>query len=386
MNNNHKDLRAWYGKCVAPAIVYSGLVSLAASLPFWAGCTRKPAMTVIPPDVEIAPVVRQDVPVQQEWIGTLDGLVHAHVHPQVSGYLMTRNYSEGRLVGKGDLMFEIDPRPFQATLDQALAKLGKDELDVKRLTPLAASKAISQQDLDDATQAYLGDKAAVEQARVNLDFTRVVSPVEGLSGLANAEVGDLVGPTSIELTTVTSIDPIKVYFSVSELEYLSTMERFATQLTHGETSDDGRFELILADNTVYPHAGRLYAADNQLSPRTGALRMTALFPNTERQLRPGQFARLRLTRIRHDALVVPQRSVSELQGNYQVSVLDSNNTVHVRAIQVGETAGRLWIVTGGLATGERVVVEGAQKTRDGLMVNPHPAITVSSTNSLSPPR
>jgi len=353
---------------------------MTAALLITPGCSRKPVVIVEPPEVEVMPVLQKDVPVQLEWIGTLDGLVHAHVHPQVAGYLMARCYREGARVKNGELMFEIDPRSFQATLDQAQAKLGKDEIDVKRLTPLAATKAVSQQDLDDAVQAYLGDKAAVEQAQVNLGFTKVTSPIDGWAGLATAEVGDLVGPNGVELTTVTSIDPIKAYFSVSEVEYLSHMERYSADLSQRGTNEEGRLELILADGSIYPHPGRFYAADNQLSPRTGTLRIAALFPNPACLLRPGQFIRVRMTRIRREALIIPQRAVSELQGNYQVSVIDSTNMVHVRAIKVGETTGAMWIVATGLSPGERVVVEGVQKVRDGILVHPRPYAPTSTAN------
>ena len=353
---------------------YAGLAALAALLMASTGCTHSTPPAPPMPEVEVSQVITQDVPVFAEWIGTLDGMVHAHVHPQVSGYLMARHYREGSEVKKGDLMFEIDPRPFKAVLDQTLARMGKSELDVKRLTPLAAEKAVSQEELDNAVQALLGDKAAVEQAKVNLEFTKVTSPLDGLSGLANAMVGDLVGPNTEELTTVTTVDPIKANFSVSEQEYLTFMARFATESERSETNDAGRLDLVLVNDTVYPQKGQFYAADNQIDPRTGALRMAAVFPNPKDLLRPGQFARIRLTRIRHAALLVPQRAVSELQGNYQLLVVDAANRAHLRAVKVGPVSGAMWIIESGVQAGERVIVEGLQKARDGMTVNPRPYV------------
>ncbi len=368
---------------------YLGLAGIAAGLLVATGCTRPAPPAPPPPVVEVTPVIAKDMPVFAEWIGTLDGLVHAHVHPQVSGYLMARNYREGSEVKKGDRMFDIDPRPFQAVLDQALARLGKSEMDVKRLTPLAAEKAVSQQELDDAVQALRGDRASVEQARVNLEFTKVTSPLDGLSGLANAVVGDLVGPNTEELTTVTTVDPIKASFSVSEQEYLAFMAHYVAESTRGETNDETRLDLILANDSVYPRQGQFYAADNQLDPRTGALRMAALFPNPDDLLRPGQFARIRLTRVRHAALLVPQRAVGELQGNYQVVVVGADNRAHLRPVQVGPVAGALWIIESGLQKGESVVAEGLQKAKDGMLVNPQPytpAVTTNATPDAAAPR
>lgn len=356
-----------------------GLLTAALSL---AGCGVNPQARLPPViSVEVADVLQKDVPVQHEWIGTLDGLVHAHVHPQVTGYLMTRCYKEGALVKKGDLMFEIDARPFQAVLDQALAKLGKDELDVNRLKPLAMEKAVSQQELDDAMQAYMGDKAAVDQAAVNLSFTKVMSPIDGLSGLSKAEIGDLVGPNTEELTTVSTVDPIKAYFTISEEEYLHHVSRLI-QRDSSAHSAGPPLDLILADGSLYPHKGEFYATDNQLDARTGALRIAALFPNPGNTLLPGQFGRVRMTEVRAGALVVPQRAVMELQGTYQVAVVGQDNMVRIRAVKIGERTGALWIVTEGLKTGEHIVVEGVQKVSDGAVVNPTPFADKSATNSM----
>lgn len=336
-----------------------------------AGCHRKPpAAPPPPPAVEVMTVKQRDTPIYREWIGTLDGLVHAHIHPQVTGYLLARNYEEGSLVKKDDLMFEIDPRPFQAALDQALAKLGKAELDVKRFKPLAKENAISQQELDNAIQAQLGDKAVVDQAKLNLEFTKVTSPINGLSGLAIAQIGDLVGPNTEELTTVSTVDPIKVYFMVSEQEYLDFMRRYMEQMARPEDFQTSRLELILANGEVYTQKGRFYAADNQMDARTGTLRIAALFPNPGNVLLPGQFARVRITQMQKGALVIPQRAIMELQGNYQVAVVDKGNKAHIRPVTVGERTGSLWIIEKGLKAGERVVVEGVQKVGEGTQVKP----------------
>jgi RND family efflux transporter MFP subunit len=360
-------------------------VALAAAGLAAAGCHRPTPVAMPTPDVEVTDVVQIDTPVDHDWIATLTGLVHAHVHPQVTGYLLARCYSEGSLVKKGDLMFEIDPRPFQAALDQTLAKVGKDEMDVNRLRPLAKEKAVSQEEFDNAWQAYLGDKAAAEQARVNMEFTKVASPLDGLSGLAQAEVGDLVGPNTVELTTVSTIDPIKAYFTVSEQEYLGLMRDRLDPAARARPGSETAFELVLADGNVYGEKGRLYAADNQMDPRTGALRVAAVFPNPRGTLLPGQFARVRFREIRGGARIVPQRAVMELQGNRQVIVVGSDNVAHVRAVRMGARSGPMWIVEDGLQPGERVVVEGVQKAREGLGVAPRPYAPPAAPMTNAPP-
>jgi len=340
---------------------------------FGGGCERAPPpRAAAPPEVAVIEARQQDVPIAREWVGTLAGLVHAHVHPQVTGYLIARPYREGAAVKKGDLMFEVDPRPFQAALDQALARLGKDELDVQRLRPLAKLNAVSQQELDDALQADLGDKAAVEQARINLGFTRVTAPIDGIAGLAQAEIGDLVGPGTVELTTVSTLDPIKVYFTLSEADYLRYGRQLAPRDPPAGGAPPAPFELILADGARYPRQGAYYATDNQLDARTGALRVAALFPNPDHRLLPGQFARVRLTEVRSAAVVIPQRAVMELQDAHLVAVVDAAHQVHLRPVTVGERYGALWIIAQGLRAGEQVVVEGVQKVRDGARVQPRP--------------
>lgn len=372
---NHSDGHRWLRRTAA---------ALTAAL-FAAGCGRSPAVrTPPPPDVAVATAAQMDVPIRHEWIGTLDGTVHAHVHPQAGGYLMARRYREGSLVKKGDLMFEIDARPFQAALDQALARLGKDELDVKRLQPLVKEEAVSQEELDDAMQAYLGDKAAVEQARVNLGFTRVTSPIDGLSGLSRAEIGDLVGPNTEELTTVSAVDPIKAYFTLSEQEYLAHVQRFIDRSPTPAHETPAPLELLLADGTLYPRPGAFYATDNQMDPRTGALRLAALFPNPGNALLPGQFARVRMTEVRTNAVVVPQRAVTELQGLHQLAVVGADRKVQIRSVTAGERTGALWVIAQGVDPGEQVIVEGLQKVHAGDTVNPVPfAAPPAGTNAAS---
>jgi len=330
-----------------------------------------------------------DVPLYTEWIGTLDGYVNAQIRAQVTGYLMAQDYKEGAQVKKGDLLFHIDPRPFQAALDQAKGQLAqaeaqfdKTELDVERYTPLAKEKAISQEELVDAEHASLvakaavaSAKAAVETAELNLEFTKITSPIDGIAGMARAQIGDLVGPASGELTAVSTVDPIKVYFTFTEASYMDYMNRYADDTKRAEHERDLELELILANGTVYPHKGKFYFADRQVDVRTGALRVAGLIPNPGRVLRPGQFARVRArTQIRTGALAVPQRAVMELQGNYQVAVVDAANKVSIRSVKVGDRIGNMWIVEEGLKPGEQVIVEGTQKARAGTVVVPKPYI------------
>jgi len=352
--------------------------------PFLAGCKGKPqAAPAPPPRVEVMPVIQADVPLYHEWVGVLDGLVNAHIRAQVTGYLVSQNYKEGDPIKKGDLLFEIDRRTFQAALDQAKgllaqaeARLGKTELDVNRYAPLLKDKAISQEEYDDAVQANLEAKAAVvaakaqvEQADVNLGFTRIVSPIDGIASIANGQIGDLVGPTSGELTTVSTVDPIKAYYNVTEQAYINFTKLFATERDRYARLGQLETELILADGAVYPLKGRIYAADRQISPTTGALRVAALFPNPNFALRPGEFGRIRIKfDVASGALLVPQRAVTELQGSYQVNVVDAENKIHIQPVRVGERSGTRWIIQEGLQPGQRVVVEGIQKVREGMVV------------------
>ena len=360
-------------------ILFAGIALLCL-----AGCKGKSKAVPPGPVVEVAVVTQAEVPIYHEWIGTLDGLVNATIRAQVTGYLVAQDYREGDNIKKGDLLFEIDPRPFQAVLDQANgqlaeseARFGKAELDVKRYAPLVKEKAISQEEYDDAFQADLEAKAAVltakaevEQAELNLGFTRIISPIDGIASIAKGQIGDLVGPTTGELTTVSTIDPIKAYYSVTEQAYLDFTKLFSNERDRQERLRQLEIQLIQTDGSVYPYKGQIYAADRQIGPTTGALKLEALFPNLEHTLRPGQFARIRVKfNTENDALLVPQRAVTELQGSYQVAVVDEQNKVHIQPVSVGERSGSLWIIKEGLHGGQRVVVEGIQKIRDGMSVN-----------------
>lgn len=348
------------------------------------GCREKQQTKSPPvPLVEVATVTKEDVPIYHEWIGVLDGLVNAQIRAQVTGYLLTQNYREGDPIKKGDLLFEIDPRPFKAALDQAKgllaqaeARLGKTELDVKRYGPLVKDKAISQEEYDDAVQANLEAKAAVvsakaqvEQAQLNLEFTRITSPIDGIASIAKAQIGDLVGPATGELTTVSTVDPIKAYYNVTEQAYINFTRQFTTENDRYGRLRQLDIDLILTDGTVYPLKGKIFAADRQIGLTTGALRVEALFPNPGNSLRPGEFARVRVKLdLKHDSLLVPQRAVSELQGSYQVAVVEPENKIHLQPVRVGERSGNLWVIEEGLQPGQRVVVEGLQKAHEGSIV------------------
>jgi RND family efflux transporter MFP subunit len=353
------------------------------------------------PDVEVVQVEQKDVPIYGEWIGTLDGLTNADVRAQVTGYLLRQGYQEGAFVKKGQLLFEIDPRPFQAALDQAEGQLaqatatlanaqavqGRTELDVNRYTPLAREQAASQQDLDNAVQNNLAAKAtvataqaqirtaeaAVETARINLDFTRLVAPIDGIAGQAQLQVGALVNLSSGPVTSVSTVDPIKVYFTVSEPQYLGWRKRFPTEASRLEADKSLHLELILADGSVYPHEGTFYFADRQVDVGTGAIRIAGLFPNSGNILRPGGYGKVRaVIRLQQGALLVPQRAVTELQGSYQVAVVGGDDKVSIRTVTVGDRVGTQWVIAEGVNPGERVVAEGVQKVRPGAKVNPKP--------------
>ena len=354
-----------------------------------------------PPDVEVVRVEQKDVPIFGEWIGTLDGFTNADVRAQVTGYLMRQGYQEGAFVKKGQLLFQIDPRPFQAALDQAAGQLaqakaslanaravqGRTQLDVERYTPLAKEQAASQQDLDNSVQNNLAAKAtvataeaqiktaeaALETAQINLDFTRLIAPIDGIAGQAQLQVGALVNPSTGPVTSVSDVDPIKVYFTVSESEYLEWNNRFPTESSREAAGKQLRLQLILANGSTYPRDGTFYFADRQVNQSTGAIRIAGLFPNPGNILRPGGYGRVRTAvRVQKDAVLVPQRAVSELQGAYQVAVVDAQNKVSIRTVQVGDRVGTQWIVADGLKPGERVVAEGVQKVRPGMLVNPKP--------------
>ena len=333
------------------------------------------------PQVETMTVIQQDVPVKREWIGVLDGMVNASIRPQVSGYLIRQNYREGEWVHKGKILFEIDPRPFQATFNKAKAQLAQQKArhatataNLARIRPLASKNAVSQKDLDDAIGLELSARssveaaeAAIESARLNLEFTKITSPVDGIAGLAEAQIGDLVGPNGQgELTFVSTLDPIKVFINISEGEYLRAA-------SFGKTMDSIPLELILADESVYPHPGHFVMMDRQVNPSTGTIKIGAIFPNADNRLRPGQYGRIRATvLIRKDALLVPQRAVSEVQGKYMVAVVGNDNIAEVRLVSVGERIGSNWIINKGLSPQDQVVVEGVQKVRNGKPVSPKP--------------
>jgi len=365
------------------------------------GASGTPPST--PPDVEVAKVQQKDVPIYGEWIGTLDGYSNADVRAQVTGYLMRQGYQEGAFVHRGQLLFEIDPRPFQAALDQAEGQLaqakavlanaqavqGRTELDVNRYTPLAREQAASQQDLDNAVQNNLAAKAtvetakaqirtseaSVENAKINLEFTRLVAPIDGIAGQAQLQVGALVNPSSGPVTSVSTVDPIKVFFTVSEPQYLDWRRRFPTETSRQAADKALRLELILADGSTYAHEGRFYFADRQVNESTGAIRIAGLFPNPENILKPGGYGRVRaVIRIQSGALLVPQRAVTELQGSYQVAVVEPDSKVSIRTVKVGDHAGSQWIIAEGLKPGENVVAEGIQKVRAGAQVNSKPFV------------
>jgi membrane fusion protein (multidrug efflux system) len=360
-----------------------------------AGCKR--AVTVAPPlRVQVVTVTSRDVPIYQQWIGTLDGYPNAQIRAQVSGYLMKQDYAEGGAVKKGDLLFEIDPRPFQATLDQAEARLaqdraqqGKTALDVKRYTPLAKSQAISQEVLDDAIQADLvvqatikADQAAVESAQLNLGFCRILSPVDGIAGIAQAQIGDLVGPGSAVLATVSTVDPMRVYFNISEQSYLAFCRQFTNAEERGAYRSEMALQLILSDGSAYQLPGKWLFTSRQVDVNTGTLQVAGSFPNPDYVLRPGQYAQVRArTLVRRGAIVVPQRAVTELQGAYQVALVDSENKARPKSVKVGDQVGDEWLIDSGLKAGDRVVAEGTQRVGDGTAVDPQPyAQPAKSTN------
>ena len=375
-------------------------IVIVAGLLFHSGCGKSEPSQAHPPDVEVVRVVQRDVPIWKEWIGTLDGLWNAQIRPQVTGYLLRQTYTDGAFVKKGQLLFEIDPRTFQAAVDQYKGQLAnaegqvataqanqvKAQNDVNRFTPLAKEQAIPQQDLDTAIQVNLGAKAQVDAAKaqveaakaqvasaqLNLGFTQVVSLIDGIAGIALAQIGDLVTPSTL-LTTVSTVDPIKIYFPVSEREYLNYVKEHPEEEKRHLT-----LEMLLANGSVYPHPGQTTLVDRQVDVKTGTLRVQGVFPNPGNVLRPGEYARIRtIIATRRGALLVPQKAVSELQGNYQVAVVGSDNKVQVRPVKVGERAGTDWIIEQGLKPGERVVAEGVQKVRGGLTVNPKPLTTTA---------
>ncbi len=365
-------------------LVLIGLVSIL----FFQGCTNGASAPAPPvPTVEVATVVQQDVPIYSNWVAVLDGYVNAQIQPHVTGYIVRQDYKEGSVVRKGQVLFEIDPRPFQAALDQAKAQLaqaeaqlGKANLDVQRDTPLAQQRAIAQAQLDTEIQAKLGAqalvlaaKANIEQAELNVEWTKVTSLVTGIAGIAQVQIGNLIGPSSI-LTSVSQVDPIKAYFTVSEQDFTDFHRRFPTEQSLEQERKRIPLQLLLGDGSVYEHPGTIYFADREVNPATGAIRIAGVFPNPNNLLRPGGYGRIRASaRTQNGALLIPQRAVIELQGGHQVAVVGNDNKVTVRAVTVADRVGDLWIVTGGLKPGEQVIVEGVMKVRDGATVKAVPA-------------
>jgi len=422
-----------------------------AALVGFARSNKPVAAAPRPLEVEVVPVEQTNVSIYKEWIGTTDGMVNAEIKAQVTGYLLRQDFKEGSVVKKGQLLFEIDPRPFQAAVDQANGQVAqfqgqleqatsqvtqaeaqlsqansqllqaqaqvaqaeanqvKTQLDVDKYRPLAEQKAVTQQEYDNATQANVVSKAQVEAAKagveaaraqlanakaqvgtakagistakgqlenakaivntavLNLGFTRITAPIDGIVGIATAQVGNLVNTTSGPLTTVSTVDPIKVYFTLSEQEYLN-YTRQSDQLD--------QLELILSDGTTYAEKGKFYFADREVDPKTGAIRMAGVFPNAGNLLRPGQYGRVRaVTSVKEEALLIPQRAVTELQGIYQVAVVEPNNQINIRAVKLSEKSGAMWVVEDGLKPGESVVAEGTLKVRPGMTVSPKPYVT-----------
>jgi membrane fusion protein (multidrug efflux system) len=362
------------------------------------GCGEQKATSPAPPSVEVVNVVQKDVPIVREWVGTTDGLVNAKINAQVQGYLIKQNYKEGSVVKKGQVLFEIDPRPFQAALEQAKGQLAINEgqlytakANLEKIRPLAAVNAVSKKDLDDAIgreasakAAVQAAKAAVNKAEIDLSFTKIVSPIEGIAGIAKAQLGDLVGnPGGHELTTVSTVDPIKVYIPISEQEYMRFIERAEAR---GKSDQEGPvLELVLADGRMFPQKGRVYFADRQVDENTGTIKVATLFPNPGNRLRPGQFAKVKaLIETQTGALLVPQRAINELQGRFQVAVVSPDNKVDLRWVKVGERAGPLWVIDEGLKPGERVIVEGIQKVKAGMPVTPKPYQEASAGAQAAP--
>lgn len=355
-----------------------------------AGCEHRVASASPPPTpaVEVASVIQKDVPLEGEWVGTLEGYVNAQIQPHVSGYLIRQDYNEGGFVQRGQVLFEIDPRPFQAALDQAKGQLAQAEaqmanadLNVKRDVPEAEAHAIPQSQLDNDTQALLGAKAAVEadqaavkQATLNLGYTKVLSLIDGIAGITTVQVGNLVGPSAV-LTSVSQVNPVKVYFPMSEQEYLRMADGTAPGsvdwLTHASRLP---LQLILADGSTYSYRGKIIFADRQVNSQTGTIQIVGEFPNPKNLLRPGQYARVRtVTGILRRALLVPQGAVNQVQGSYQVVVLGPDNRAQIRNAQVGPTVATLWVITAGVKPGERVVTTGIDKVRQGELVKPTPS-------------
>jgi RND family efflux transporter MFP subunit len=345
---------------------------------------KRPTATIAPgtPEVVVTDVIQRDVPLYSEWVGTTQGFVNAQIRPKVSGYLLKQNYKDGDYVTEGQLLFQIDDREYKAALDQALGDLAekqaeskRNQQDLARYRPLLAAQVISREQFDHVNQAARASKAAmeaaeaaVESARLNLQWTRVTSPIDGIAGIAKTQVGDLVGTTTL-LTTVSQLDPIKVTFPISEREYLHFAERIREHEENGAAKGEPQLQMILANGKTYKYPGHFYVANRQVNVQTGTIIIEGVFPNPDNILRPGLYAKIRApTDIQHGALLIPQRAVLETQGQYQVAVVGADNRVSLRIVLTGKEVGRLRIIKEGLKPGERVITEGLQKVTDGMEV------------------
>ena len=366
------------------AALHKTSVGLACLALFFAAGCEKAAPTAPPaPVVDVMTVAPKDVPIFKEWVGSLDGDVNATIRPQVTGYLIKQNYREGDFVKKGQVLFEIDPRTFKAAVDQAAAVRAQQQANyttaaagLARVKPLAAKNALSQKDLDDATGSDLAARAgldqataALETAKLNLSFTKITSPIDGVAGIAKAQIGDLLSPSSTtELTTVSTLDPIKVYINISEREYLKFIGK-----NPDATPGDITLSLILLDGSTYPKTGKFSLLNRQVDTTTGTFKVGAQFPNPDGHLRPGQFAKVRaMQKVLKDALLVPQRAVTEVQGKYLMAVVGEGSKIDIRQVKPGERIGSEWIISEGLKPGESIVVEGTQKVKPGAVVRPKP--------------
>ncbi len=365
-------------------------LSLSLGLAVLSGCAKKaPPPQPGPPSVTVTAVEQRNVPIYGEWVANLDGYVNAQIQPQVSGYLLQQNYKEGSVVHRGQVLFQIDPRPYQAALDQAKgqlaqsnANLGLANINVKRDTPLSQARAIARSQLDNDVQGQASaeavvrsSQAGVSTAELNLSFTKVRALIDGIAGLAATQVGSLVSPATV-LTTVSQVQPIKAYFAISEQEYLALSNKVRTAGSTDLLHSGARvpLQLTLSNNAVYPEKGYIVFVDRQVNPQTGTIRVAAAFPNRQNLLRPGQFGRIRAqTSNEQNALLVPQKAVTEVQGTYHVAVVDDSDKVHMQSVQVGKQIGQDWLISSGLKAGQRVVTEGTGKLADGMPVHPMPA-------------
>jgi membrane fusion protein (multidrug efflux system) len=359
-------------------------IAAALLLGITSGCSRKPEQVAPPPpEVLVTTVTPRDVPVMHEGVATLEGFITANINAQVQGYIISRDYKEGSVVKKGDLLFQIDPRTFQATLDQAKGNLAiaqanslKADADVKRAMNLFKEKVISDQERDtyinsaSSTKANVqAAEAAVRTAEINLGYTKIIAPIDGIVGIATAHVGDLVGPGTGALTTISQVDPIKAAVNVGEQSFTEFITDHPDPDERERYLQGLQFDLFLADGTQYPHKGKFYSEDRNLDPKTGAIRMELTFANPGNRLRPGQFGKVRtVVKVAKGALVIPEQAVTEIQGNRLVAVVDSENKIAMRPVKMGEHSGGMWQVIDGVKSGERVVVQGLMKVPPGSPV------------------